>query len=102
MQIFDIAASGGSLGAYTIQTGNTQKFRCRFANLLDFGVILTDATAAIDADTATVSVPVLADDRRSLSFFLTVPDEETFTVTVTVETSDEQTLVYTIEFTSEE
>ena len=99
MITFNVETAGGPLGGETIAEGNTEKYRLRFEDVLDPGVLLTGGTITTNADDATVSVLTRSDDRRHAWFFVTAPTaDEVFTVAVTVTTSDGQTLVYDIGF----
>lgn len=97
MFTFNVEIAGGPLGGVAIAEGNTEKYRLRFEDILDPGVLLTGGTVTTNAEHATVSALTRADDRRNAWFFVTAPTaDEVFTVTVTVTTSDGQTLVYEI------
>ncbi len=99
---FNIVHGGGLLGGQTIVVGNTEKYRIRFTDWLDEGVILDTLAVTDDSATVLISGESLSDDCLSLWFLVTPTTEGEFTVTVTVTTSDDQTLVYTIEYFGED
>ena len=94
---FEVVSANGFLGETRITGGDTEKYRVRFEGFLDFGILLTGATAQSTSAHSTVSVPVLSDDKKYLYFFVTANTTfEVFTVALQVLTSDGQTLNYTV------
>lgn len=95
MTEFEITSPHMALPAVCITAGNVQKFRANFDTMLDCGVYLTSVTAAVTSALSTVQDITLADDRKSVFFFIAagvLPEE--FELTLAPVFSDGQALHY--------
>lgn len=99
---FEIANDQGALGHRVIVAGNKERIFLDFQDFLGDGVVLTDVTAAVTSIVSTVSTPILSNDQKSATFYLTTSAiSEVMTVSLVVETSDDQLLNYTIVITAQ-
>lgn len=97
MSEYNVVDASGFLGTEQIAAGDTQKDRAFFQGLLDRGVHITGVSLSVTSPTSTVSNPVLSDDKKEFSWFVTSTMlYEVFTLAAIVNLSDGQTLNYTI------
>jgi hypothetical protein len=99
MREFEVVSADSGLIADTeIGGGDTRGYRVRFESLLGRNV-LTGATTSITSSLSAVSVPVLWDDRKSVTFFVTANTVyEVFTVALNITDTSGQALNFTIIF----
>lgn len=94
---FNVVDASGFLGTQQIAAGDTEKYRAFFSAMLDQGVHITGALLTLTTPISTCTNPVLSDDRKELSWFITAAAEyEVFTAALVVNLSDGQTLNFTI------
>jgi len=88
----------GYLGDLNIVGGDKREYRVRFEGVLGRNV-LTGVTASVTSSISTVSVPVLWDDYKSFTFFITSNNAfEVFTAAFNVTDSTGQTTNWTLIF----
>lgn len=93
----NVVDANGFLGTQQIGAGDVEKYRVFFQALLDQGVHITGASLSLTSPDSTCTQPVLSDDKKELSYFITsVMTYEVFTAALIVSLSDGQTLNYTI------
>lgn len=96
---FDIVDTSGFLGEVHVAAGNTEDFRAYLDGLLEDGVYISSATTGSTSTSSTLSSATLSSNQRNLVFSVTAGStKETFTGSLHVNTSDGQTLNYTIIF----
>jgi hypothetical protein len=96
---FEVADDSGYLGVQPIMAGNLERYRARFDAFLLRGQFITSATATVTSPNSTVTAPTLADDRKSIYWYIqSTMTSEAFTLSFSVTTNDGQTLNYTLTY----
>lgn len=94
---FNVVDANGFLGTQQIAAGDTEKYRAFFSAFLDPGVHITGSLLTLTTPISTCTNPVLSDDKKELSWFITAAATyEVFTAALVVNLSDGQTVNYTI------
>jgi hypothetical protein len=89
----------GYLGDLNIVGGSTRQYRVRFDGVLGHNVVLTGVTATVTSAISTITVPVLWDDHKSFTFYITSNNAfEVFTAAFNVTDSTGQTTNWTLIF----
>lgn len=97
MREFEIVNTVGFLGQIRQMPGNVERYRANLNSLLDDGIHVSNVTATVTSDTSTISTPDVQPNERGFFFDITTTStEETFTAALRADTSDGQTLHWTL------